>query len=88
MRFCGPHVGSPLSRGCKTRTGKSACATETCSAAQSVRCVRLSSKSEYELYGSTNVLIRFGTSPTGMTATCFLFSVSIAETDLAAELET
>src|SRR5579871_4820131 len=39
-------------------------------------------------YGRTRVLILFGTSPTGMTATCFSVSVSIAETDFAAEFET
>ena len=35
----------------------------------------------------TSVLIRFGTSPTGMTAFTFMLAVSIAFTDMIAALE-
>jgi hypothetical protein len=38
--------------------------------------------------GSTRVLIRFGTSPTGMRAICLNVSVSMADTDRSAEFET
>src|SRR5712672_2897406 len=36
----------------------------------------------------TKVFMRFGTSPTGMMATCFKVFVSMTETDSAAEFET
>ena len=80
-------------------TGTLACAVFAIAAPSATYCLatnrtpRLSPrlaqrKLSYQVYGSTKVLILFGTSPTGITATCFLVSVSMAETDLAAELET